>query len=69
MAETAPLIPPQVIDDYKRKFAIPKYDSITKPEEANGLEAITVYHTPTDDATATEVGFRAAVSAACRPRQ
>ena len=64
MAETAPLIPPQVITHYKRMFdGDPKYEKITRPEESNGLEAITVYHTPTDDATATEVGFRAAAAA------
>lgn len=67
MAETAPLVPPEVIADYRRKFAIPKYDAITKPEEANGLEAITVYHTPEGAAAATEVGFRAAASSGTSP--
>jgi hypothetical protein len=62
MAETAPMIPPEVIEDYKRRFDKPKYEAITKPEEANGLEAITVYHTPSGEAAATEVGFRVAVS-------
>jgi hypothetical protein len=62
MAETAPLIPPQVISEYRHKFGAPKYDGITKPEEANGLEAITVYHTPATDSAATEAGFRVAAA-------
>ncbi len=67
MAETAPLIPPEIIADYKRKFSLPKYDGVSRPSEANGLEAITVYHTPATDAAATEVGFRAAASGGASP--
>lgn len=58
MAETAPLIPPEIIAEYKRKFGGPKYEHITRPEESNGLEAITVYHTPARGATETPGGFR-----------
>jgi hypothetical protein len=67
MAETAPMVPPEVIVQYQQKFALPKYDGITRPEEANGLEAITVYHTPAGDAAATEVGFRIAAAAGASP--
>lgn len=67
MAETAPLIPPEIISDYKRKFSNPKYDGVSRPAEANGLEAITVYHTPASDAAATEVGFRAAATGRTSP--
>lgn len=46
MAETAPLIPPEIIAEYQRKFNKPQYETITKPEECNTLESITVFHTP-----------------------
>jgi hypothetical protein len=41
LQETSPLIPPEVIHEFKSKFS--KYADIAKPEEANGLEKITVY--------------------------
>jgi hypothetical protein len=41
LAEISPLVPPEVIGRFKREFR--KYTEISKPEEANGLEKITVY--------------------------
>ena len=32
--------PPEVIEEYKKKFGIDKYQNLSKPEIANGLEAI-----------------------------
>ena len=43
LAEISPLIPPEVIAEFRKKFGDPKYDSISKPEEANGLEKITIF--------------------------
>jgi hypothetical protein len=51
LAETTPDIPPLVIAEFKKKFSHPKYEDIAKPEEANGLEEITVYR-PTKDSEA-----------------
>lgn len=52
LSEISPLLPPQVIEMFKSKFSDAKYDSISKPEESNGLHAITIYHdnrpTPTN---------------------
>ena len=47
MSEIAPLIPPEVIAAFKSRFNKPEYASISKPEEANGLEAIIPYR-PTE---------------------
>lgn len=44
LQEISPLIPPSVIGEFQHKFA--KYTDISKPEEANGLEKIEVYHEP-----------------------
>jgi len=43
LSEISPLIPPNVIALFKQRFSNAKYDSISKPEESNGLHAITVY--------------------------
>lgn len=43
LAETTPDVPPTIIAEFKRRFGVPKYEDIAKPEEANGLEEITVY--------------------------
>jgi hypothetical protein len=42
LQEISPLIPPSVIGEFQSKFS--KYTDISKPEEANGLEKIEVYH-------------------------
>lgn len=41
LQEISPLLPPEVITEFQTKFA--KETEISKPEEANGLEKITVY--------------------------
>jgi len=41
LQETGPLIPPEVIREFRDKFN--KYQDIAKPEEANGLEKIVVF--------------------------
>jgi hypothetical protein len=41
LQEISPLLPPPVIADFKKKFD--KYEDISKPEEANGLEKIEVF--------------------------
>lgn len=42
LQEISPLIPPVIIDEFKKKFE--HENEISKPEETNGLEKITVYH-------------------------
>jgi hypothetical protein len=41
LQEISPLLPPEVIAEFQNKFA--NETEISKPEEANGLEKITVY--------------------------
>lgn len=41
LQEISPLLPPEVISEFQTKFA--NETEISKPEEANGLEKITVY--------------------------
>lgn len=41
LQEISPLISPDIIDHFKKNFD--KYKDISKPEEANGLEKITIY--------------------------
>jgi hypothetical protein len=41
LQEISPLLPPEVIASFQKKFA--KETEISKPEEANGLEKITVF--------------------------
>jgi hypothetical protein len=48
LAEISPLVPPEVITRFKNEFK--KYTDISKPEEANGLEKISVYRDGEDDA-------------------
>jgi len=44
LSEISPLLPPRVIEQFKARFSDAKYDTISKPEDANGLHAITIYH-------------------------
>jgi hypothetical protein len=46
LQEISPLLPPEVIKEFQTKFADEK--DISKPEEANGLEKITVYRNDMD---------------------
>jgi hypothetical protein len=44
LAEISPMVPPEVIARFKREFK--KHTNISKPEETNGLEKISVYREP-----------------------
>lgn len=46
LQEISPLLPPEVIAEFQTKFA--NETEISKPEEANGLEKITVYRNDVD---------------------
>jgi hypothetical protein len=41
LQEVSPMLPPEVVTDFKRKFST--YTEVSKPEEANGLEKIEVF--------------------------
>lgn len=43
LMEISPLIPENILSDFKRRFSTDKYSGISKPSEANGLEEIEVY--------------------------
>jgi hypothetical protein len=47
LAEISPLVPTTIISRFQRRFK--KYTDISKPEEANGLEKITVYKPSAQD--------------------
>ena len=47
LQEISPLIPQAIIRTFQSKFS--KYTEISKPEEANGLEKITVFRADKDD--------------------
>lgn len=51
LAEISPLVPATIIATFQSKFK--KYTDISKPEEANGLEKITVYKPRAGDENAT----------------
>ena len=60
LAEISPLVPAVIIAKFQAKFK--KYTDISKPEEANGLEKITVYKpSPNDDAEATPGNVRVTI--------
>lgn len=46
LQEISPLMPPEVIEEFQKKFGNEK--EISKPEEANGLEKITVFRNDVD---------------------
>jgi hypothetical protein len=48
LSEISPLVPPVIINLFRQKFSNAKYDEISKPEDTNGLHAISIYD-PTDD--------------------
>ena len=43
LSEISPLIPPNVIREFKEKFSDAKYAEISKPEDANGLHSIHIF--------------------------
>jgi hypothetical protein len=55
LAEISPLVPAAIIHKFQSRFK--KYTDIAKPEEANGLEKITVYKpSPAEEAAAETPG-------------
>jgi hypothetical protein len=44
LSEISPLVPPLIIDLFRERFSDAKYDSISKPEDTNGLHAIEIFH-------------------------
>jgi hypothetical protein len=57
LAEISPLVPTSIIHKFQRRFK--KYTDISRPEEANGLEKISVYKpSPQDEADATPASVR-----------
>lgn len=46
LQEGSPLVPPEVVREFQIKFSNNKYVDISKPTEANGLEAIEVFKEP-----------------------
>ena len=43
LQEISPLLPSEVLNDFKKKYNNEKYKDISKPEESNGLEKIEVF--------------------------
>jgi hypothetical protein len=43
LQETSPVVPVPIINDFKHKFGGKKYDDVSKPPEANGLERVKIY--------------------------
>ena len=63
LAEISPLVPTTIIHKFQRRFK--KYTDISKPEEANGLEKITVYKaTAADEADRTPATMRVQIGPA-----
>jgi hypothetical protein len=54
LQEISPLVPPEVVDAFRKKFGDPKYADISRPEETNGLEKITIYSEPTENHRKTD---------------
>jgi hypothetical protein len=47
LQEISPILPPEIIQSFKKQFNRPEYKDITMPEETNGLEKIVIYDDPT----------------------
>lgn len=45
LQEISPIIPKELIAQFKKEFDKPQYANISRPEEANGLEQIIIYGT------------------------
>ena len=43
LQEISQLVPPEVVNEFQRKFGIERYANISKPTETNGLEAVVIY--------------------------
>jgi len=57
LLETSPAIPEEIIAEFKKRFSIEKYESISKPEEANGLEGVSVYGDDEKERKVEELGL------------
>ena len=44
LQETSPAIPLTVVNDFKSRFSVQKYEKISRPIECNGLEEIKIYN-------------------------
>ena len=63
LAEISPLVPTTIIQKFQTKFK--KYTDISRPEEANGLEKISVYKASAqDEADATPASVRVKIAPA-----
>jgi len=51
LQEGSPLVPPEVVREFQRRFNDVKYGTISKPTETNGLEAIDVFIEPIETAS------------------
>ena len=43
LSEISPLVPPDIIEDFKMRFSYEKYNEISRPEDTNGLHAIHIF--------------------------
>lgn len=48
LSEISPLIPSSIINLFREKFSVEKYNEISKPEDTNGLTAIEVFRASED---------------------
>lgn len=46
LAEVSPLVPPPVIDMFRKRFSDAKYERISRPQDTNGLHEVTPYPDP-----------------------
>lgn len=57
LQEISPLLPPEIVKEFQTKFK--EETDISKPEETNGLEQITIYPSGiTKDVTSTNLTLR-----------
>lgn len=42
LVEISPIVPPEIVSEFQRKFNKPEYRNISRPVETNGLEAVAV---------------------------
>lgn len=45
LQEISPIIPRELVEQFKKEFDKPQYANVSRPEEANGLEHIVIYGT------------------------
>jgi hypothetical protein len=57
LQEISPLLPPECIATFKKRFGNAKYDKIAKPEEANGLHGITPFQEEESSAQLVETPY------------